>query len=124
MYHSIMQIVTRDEDDNYTCMLCDETTEAKSFDSKTIVIHMKDNHDIKLHICDLCGEDFRKRSDLTNHVNEHFNQEEGDFQCEVCNRIFNNLRLYRIHRRVHLPQVKSWACESCDKKYRYVLLVK
>lgn len=59
---------------------------------------------------------------MSAHLDDHVAQEEGDFQCEVCNRIFSNLRLYRIHKRLHSSQNKSWSCEICGKKYRWVLL--
>lgn len=72
----------------------------------------------RVYICDICGAEFRKRNDLSSHLDDHVAQEEGDFQCEICNRIFDNLRLYRIHKRLHSSQIKSWECERCGKKYR------
>lgn len=74
---------------------------------------------MRLYICDVCGMDFPKRNELSAHLDEHVAAEEGDFQCEVCHRIFCNLRLFRIHKRMHYPQNKPWPCEICNKKYRY-----
>lgn len=74
---------------------------------------------MRLYICDVCGLDFPKRNELSAHLDEHVAAEEGDFQCEVCHRIFCNLRLFRIHKRMHYPQNKPWPCEICNKKYRY-----
>ena len=87
------------------------------FDIKSIVTHMKTDHDLRLYVCDFCGEDFRKRTQLSLHLDEHVANEEGDFQCEVCNRIFTNLRLFRIHKRMHYPPSKLWTCETCGKRY-------
>ncbi|XP_014601679.1 PREDICTED: zinc finger protein 2 homolog [Polistes canadensis] len=101
----------------YTCLLCSDEEEKVVADSKTIVMHMRNTHETRLYICDVCGDDFRKRNLLSLHLDEHVAKEEGDFQCEVCNRIFGNLRLFRIHKRIHYPQVKSWSCETCGKKY-------
>lgn len=101
----------------YTCLLCSDDDEKVVADSKTIVMHMRNIHETRLYICDVCGDDFRKRNLLSLHLDEHVAKEEGDFQCEVCNRIFGNLRLFRIHKRIHYPQVKSWSCETCNKKY-------
>lgn len=108
-------IVLRDES-SYTCVLC-PNEERVTADAKTIIAHMKDVHDVRLYICDVCGQDFRKRNELSLHLDDHVAKEEGDFQCEICNRIFGNLRLFRIHKRIHYPQVKSWTCESCGKRY-------
>ncbi|XP_044766227.1 zinc finger protein 616-like isoform X2 [Coccinella septempunctata] len=107
-------IVSRDGDD-YTCSVCEN--EPYVGDRKTIITHMKTIHNLRLYICDVCGLDFRKRNELSAHLDEHVEMEEGDFQCEICNRIFSNLRLFRIHKRMHAPQHKAWECEECGKKY-------
>lgn len=110
------QIVIRDGV-VYTCLLCTDEEEKTVADAKTIIAHMKSIHDTRLYICDICGDDFKKRNELSLHLDEHVAKEEGDFQCEICNRIFSNLRLFRIHKRIHYPQVKSWPCETCGKRY-------
>ncbi|XP_060535183.1 zinc finger protein 37-like [Cylas formicarius] len=108
-------VVARDGN-MYTCLLCsgDETVAGEA---KAIISHVRREHDTRLYICDVCGQDFSKRNLLSAHLDEHVENEEGDFQCEVCNRIFNNLRLFRIHRRMHYPQNKAWTCETCGKRY-------
>ncbi|XP_043278917.1 zinc finger protein 436-like isoform X2 [Venturia canescens] len=110
------QIVMRDGTE-YTCLLCSSDEEKVVGDAKEIVLHVKSVHDSRLYICDICGMDFKKRNELSLHMDDHVAKEEGDFQCEVCNRIFSNLRLFRIHKRIHYPQVKSWPCETCGKRY-------
>lgn len=119
----LFQIVLRDES-SYSCLLCTDEKEKVTADAKTIIAHMKDVHDARLYICDVCGQDFRKRNELSLHLDDHVAKEEGDFQCEICNRIFSNLRLFRIHKRIHYPQVKSWPCDICGKRYRYSILCK
>ncbi|KAK6623736.1 hypothetical protein RUM43_009589 [Polyplax serrata] len=106
----------------FTCLLCPSDGENKPFtcESKDLgfmTLHLKVDHDTRVYICDICGVEFKKRNDLSAHLDDHVAQEEGDFQCEVCNRIFSNLRLYRIHKRLHSSQNKSWSCEICGKKY-------
>lgn len=108
-------IVTR-EGNIYTCLLC-TGEETVAGEAKAMIMHVRDAHQARLYICDVCGLDFRKRNLLSAHVDEHVANEEGDFQCEVCNRIFTNLRLFRIHRRMHLPQSKAWVCSTCGKRY-------
>ncbi|XP_014216859.1 zinc finger protein 436 [Copidosoma floridanum] len=101
-------------EDGYKCNKC--TSDEKK-DAKEIITHLKNEHDARLYICDVCGEMFTKRTNLSKHFDEHCANESGDFQCEVCNRIFNNLRLFRIHKRIHYPQIKSWSCDICGKRY-------
>ncbi|KAK7868949.1 hypothetical protein R5R35_002583 [Gryllus longicercus] len=109
------KIICREGTD-FTCLLC--VAEAKVMgDMKGIVNHMKSVHNIRVYVCDICGMDFRKRNELSAHLDEHVATEEGDFQCEVCNRIFSNLRLFRVHKRMHYPQSKLWTCETCGKRY-------
>ncbi|XP_012265939.1 zinc finger protein ZFP2-like isoform X2 [Athalia rosae] len=110
------QLVERDGS-MYTCLLCTNDEEKAVGDAKAITAHLKNVHDARLYICDICSMEFRKRNELSIHLDDHVANEEGDFQCEVCNRIFSNLRLFRIHKRVHYPQAKSWPCETCGKRY-------
>lgn len=110
------KIVSR-EGTLYTCLLC-EGNETVCGEAKAIMQHVKMSHNARIYICDVCGEDFRKRNELSAHVDDHVATEEGDFQCEVCNRIFSNLRLFRIHKRMHYPQNKAWTCDTCGRKYR------
>ncbi|XP_076756055.1 uncharacterized protein LOC143426465 [Xylocopa sonorina] len=110
------QIVTRDGS-IYTCLLCINEEDKTVGDAKSIIAHVRSVHETRLYICDICGDDFKKRNELSVHLDDHVAKEEGDFQCEICNRIFSNLRLFRIHKRIHYPQVKSWPCETCGKRY-------
>lgn len=100
----------------YTCLVC-SADEKFIADSKGITHHLKECHNLRLYICDMCGQEFFKRSELSAHLDEHITNEERDFQCEVCNRIFSNLRLYRVHKRMHYPQHKNWTCDQCGKRY-------
>lgn len=101
----------------FKCYLC--TDNEMIFDVRTIATHLKVDHDEKVYICDVCGHDFRKRSELSNHLVEHAptanNGEE--YQCEECPKKFTNLRLFRIHRRGHYTIQKLWECQDCNKKY-------
>lgn len=110
------QVVSRDGS-MYTCLLCINEDDKTVGDAKSIIAHVRSVHETRLYICDICGDDFRKRNELSVHLDDHVAKEEGDFQCEICNRIFSNLRLFRIHKRIHYPQVKSWPCETCGKRY-------
>lgn len=110
-----LKVVSRDAA-VYTCLVC-SADEKFIADSKGITHHLKEVHNLRLYICDMCGQEFFKRSELSAHLDEHISNEERDFQCEVCNRIFSNLRLYRVHKRMHYPQHKNWTCDQCGKRY-------
>lgn len=103
----------------FMCQLCVTSSDLQVvYDSRSITSHLKNDHDERVYICDICGSDFRKRNELSDHHEEHLTcNQEGDFQCEVCNRMFNNARLFRIHKRMHYTTVKSWTCKDCNKKY-------
>lgn len=112
----IPQMVVGREGNEYNCLLCSVEEKFKA-EAKEIITHMKETHQLRLYICDICGQEFLKRTELFTHLDEHVNNEDGDFQCEICNRIFNNLRLFRVHKKMHYPQAKNWTCELCGKRY-------
>lgn len=101
----------------FKCSLC--TDNEMVFDVRTMATHLKLDHDEKVYICDVCGHDFRKRNELSNHLVDHAptanNGEE--YQCDECPKKFTNLRLFRIHRRGHYTVQKLWECQECNKKY-------
>lgn len=118
-YDSLLRedIFTRN-DDIFTCELCKYESVDNNYDCRSIGIHLKTAHDVKLYFCDICGNDFRRRSDLNDHLDEHITKtEDGCFTCEVCQRVFHNLRLFRIHKRLHYATPKTWECDVCNKKY-------
>ncbi|XP_066996246.2 zinc finger protein 543-like [Anabrus simplex] len=103
------------EGTNFSCLLC--TSDEKIMGDMTgIINHMKNVHNIKVYVCDICGQDFKKHNELSVHLDDH-EAAEGDFQCEVCHHIFSNLRLFRVHKRMHSPQSKLLTCETCGKHY-------
>jgi FOG: Zn-finger len=114
--HDLPEKVVGKEGGEFVCLLCDGDEKIVG-DMKGIVNHLKGIHSVRIYICDICGQDFRKRNELSIHLDDHVATEEGDFQCEVCNRIFSNLRLFRVHKRMHYPQAKLWTCETCGKRY-------
>lgn len=85
-------------------------------DDKTIITHMKMAHDARLYICDVCGEDFRKRNKFSLHLDDHAVRE-GGFQCRICNRMCSSLHTLQKHKTIHYPQLRSCPCEICGKRY-------
>lgn len=96
----------------YQCILCEPATEV-IYDTKTIAIHLKTDHNEKIYVCDICGCDFHKRTQYNEHVNDHSTLHE----CEVCKAVFTEVRDYRLHKKTHSSNEKVWACKICEKKY-------
>lgn len=102
---------------NFLCNLCTEVNDTV-YDIRSMAAHMKMQHEEKLLICDICGADFRRRNEMSEHLNEHVKTTENNvYQCDSCDRSFNNLRVYRMHKRMHYNKTKSWECDQCPKKY-------
>lgn len=97
----------------YQCILCERAATEVIYDTKTIEIHMKTEHNEKIYVCDLCGCDFRKRTLYNEHVNDH----SALHECEICKAVFTEIRDYRLHMKTHSANEKVWACKTCEKKY-------
>ena len=100
----------------FECLLCAGES-LHVGDRKKTEAHFREKHPFRIYICDVCGKDYRKRNDLSAHLDKHVKVENGDFQCEHCNRIFSNLRLFRIHKRMHTPASKAYVCPICQKSF-------
>lgn len=96
----------------YQCILCEPVTES-IYDTKTIAIHLKTDHNEKIYVCDICGCGFRKRTLYNEHVNDHSTLHE----CEICKAVFTEVRNYRLHKKTHSSNEKVWSCKICEKKY-------
>lgn len=103
---------------NYQCLLCEPITDI-IYDPKTIAIHLKTDHHERVHVCDICGADFRKRNPYNEHMEEHNAELKpgGEFECDACNVVFNDPRLYRAHKKTHKAGMKIWTCKECNKNY-------
>ncbi|XP_055592981.1 zinc finger protein 264-like [Uranotaenia lowii] len=104
---------------NYYCALCSSAGGPTSAHNvKTIVIHLKTDHNEKILICEHCDKVFRKRTEYNEHLDQHVASEiSGDFRCDVCSSKFGNIRALRMHRKTHVAVQKVWCCEVCQKKY-------
>ncbi|KAF6215355.1 hypothetical protein GE061_010107 [Apolygus lucorum] len=106
----IPQMIISRSNKTYTCLICSAEEKVQG-DARTLINHMKAEHNIRLYICDMCEQE------MSAHFDEHVANEEGEFSCETCGRVFTNLRLYRVHKRMHMPQHKNHVCEQCGKAF-------
>nr|XP_019527096.2 zinc finger protein 761-like [Aedes albopictus] len=103
---------------NYYCALCSANGgPSTAHNVKTVAIHLKNEHNEKILICEHCDAVFRRRTEYNHHLDQHVAQELTDFRCDVCQTKFNNIRALRMHRKNHVATPKVWSCEVCEKKY-------
>ncbi|XP_058831809.1 zinc finger protein 354B-like isoform X2 [Topomyia yanbarensis] len=103
---------------NFYCALCRASDgPVTAHNVKTITLHLKTEHNEKIHICEHCDAVFRRRTEYNEHLDQHVASELTDYRCDVCSTKFSNIRALRLHRKNHQGTPKVWACEVCHKKY-------
>lgn len=100
---------------NFQCILCDNQV---IYDPQTISIHLKTDHNTRVYVCNVCGEDFQKRNPYNSHMEEHLAENRnGLYECENCQQIFDEIPQFRAHMRAHTSSQKIWTCKECNKRY-------
>eukprot|EP00092_Neocalanus_flemingeri_P017605 GFUD01019047.1.p1 GENE.GFUD01019047.1~~GFUD01019047.1.p1 ORF type:complete len:399 (+),score=82.24 GFUD01019047.1:185-1381(+) len=93
----------------YSCSHCESKFDM-SYKLKNHVNTKHLNVPKQLFVCELCGKEYKKRSDMNEHANTHSG--EAAFKCETCNQIFNTSTSYREHKNMHN---KTHECKECGK---------
>lgn len=102
---------------NFKCAQCD-ASDAVIYDTKTIAIHLKTDHNERVYVCSICGLDFRKRTPYNEHMDEHISgTKDGVYECELCQTAYTDVRLFRAHKKTHSSNMKIWTCKDCNKNY-------
>lgn len=102
---------------NFQCCLCVPQT-GVVYDTKTISIHLKSDHNERIYVCSICGMDFRKRNPYNEHMDDHMAESaDGAYECELCKTVFTDARQFRMHKKTHSTAAKIWSCNACGKKY-------
>jgi len=102
----------------FECTVCN-----KMFSSKhNMVEHNKLHTKSKDAICDLCGDAFKSKRELKNHVlrlhgSEKEKEEMKKFVCTTCGKGFYHECSLKDHEYVHLDQL-SFFCEKCGSGFR------
>lgn len=105
------------EGKKFQCLLC-QPASLVVYDTKTISIHLKTDHNERVYVCSICGLDFRKRNPYNDHMDEHMAAtSDGTYECDVCKETFTDSRQFRIHKKTHSASIKIWPCKECGKKY-------
>lgn len=105
------------EGKKFQCLLC-QPASSVVYDTKTISIHLKTDHNERIYVCSVCGLDFRKRNPYNDHLDEHTAATvDGTYECEICKISFSDARQFRIHKKTHNVTTKIWPCKACGKKF-------
>ncbi|KAH8420723.1 hypothetical protein KR222_003122 [Zaprionus bogoriensis] len=68
----------------------------------------------KLHVCDMCGNSYPRKSTLDTHMRRHNN--ERPYECEICGKAFHvNYQLMR-HIRQHTG-ARPYTCQYCQRSF-------
>lgn len=112
----LKQLFVRDGK-KFKCCLCVGPQMDVLYDTKTISIHLKSDHNERIYVCSICGMDFWKRNPYNEHMDDHMAESsDGAYECELCKTVFTDARQFRIHKKTH-NTTKIWTCKACDKKY-------
>lgn len=102
----------------FQCLLCEPATDV-IYDTKTIAIHLKSDHNERVYVCSICGADFRKRNPYKEHIDDHILEtRDGTYECEICETMYSDVRVFRAHKKsAHSASMKIWTCKECTKTY-------
>lgn len=96
----------------YGCRFC-----KKEFISSSYAIaHMQEVHGKLLHKCDVCGQEFRLKSEIDEHRAYHLKDAPYPFQCGSCPKGFETFDAFQEHSKLHLLK-KKFGCGQCGRKY-------
>lgn len=93
----------------YKCTYCD----AKFNMSYKLKDHVNSKHlniEKQLFVCEYCGKEYKKKSDMNEHTNTHTGNPTS--RCEICQETFNTKTAYREHINIHN---KKHECPDCGK---------
>lgn len=109
-------VISREKFGMYKCLLCPPEKLFKA-DAREIMSHFKSTHSMNLFICDVCGDEFLKRYDLTAHLWLHMDHENSDEEHD-SHSDFGNVRLPKTRTSARDNDPKNYTCEICGKIYK------
>ncbi|CAD7011511.1 unnamed protein product [Ceratitis capitata] len=115
------KMVFEQVDNLYFCLLCGEL---KPLSAEPFAEHMLQYHDLNFYACEHCSAGFLSAESVKEHIeNTHTNfciateVDSPEYECNVCQQVFANHRLLRVHKRTHNNTSLQYECSECNKKY-------
>lgn len=68
----------------------------------------------KIHVCEVCGVSFIKKSYLEDHKEAHGTEKR--YKCKYCNKCFKRRTVLVKHKRIH-THPRQCVCEICGKRF-------
>ncbi|XP_063391903.1 uncharacterized protein LOC134677387 [Cydia fagiglandana] len=101
----------------YTCSVCNV-----SFSTRvTLKVHIAEKHfniDMKRMECDACGQRFRRRQTLVNHIHT-VHDKSRSAKCDICGKTLSNRSNLRSHMRTHVEH-RPYKCtfRGCRMRFK------
>ncbi|XP_063835467.1 zinc finger protein 543-like isoform X2 [Ostrinia nubilalis] len=120
-----IQSIVECENGQYTCQLCkqqDSTKDPFVGESDKMMLHLKKVHNARVYICQICGLVLRKRTEYTNHIEEHAEKSRSTINksklhaCNLCSRKFTSRALLAAHHNSH-SGARPHSCRRCHKAF-------
>ncbi|XP_075161589.1 uncharacterized protein LOC142234353 isoform X2 [Haematobia irritans] len=93
----------------YVCADCD-----RQYTSQFLLeTHRKQAHKERDHVCQICGNAFKLKNQLTNHMKLHL---EKNIPCPHCDKKYARQFDLNVHLRSHTGEL-PYACHLCDKRF-------
>lgn len=96
----------------FGCRFCKK----EFINSAYAIIHMNELHGKLLHKCDICGQEFRLKSEIDEHRATHLKDAPLPFQCGSCPKGFETFEAFQDHNKFHQLK-KKFGCAQCGRKY-------
>ncbi|KAL5282680.1 wdn family protein [Megaselia abdita] len=135
--HSSSKALSKSKDTWQKCPDC-----GKSLKSGSMWMHRKIHSDNKPYGCDICGQKFVQKINLTNHAKVHsgvkpfacpecqktfpekshllrhqkYHTSTRPFRCDKCGKMYKTERCLKVHNLVHLEQ-RPFVCQVCSKSF-------
>ena len=86
-------------------------------ESKFSIKHMLEMHGKLLHKCDVCGLEFRLKTEVDQHRATHLKEAPLPYLCGSCPRGFGSFEEFQDHSRTHQLN-KKFGCAQCGKRFK------